>query len=114
MSRREGASARQNTNVRDEVIRVRKDSCLGCGLCLDSCLRDAISVVSGQAEIDQSRCNQCRDCIEFCPEGAIVELVPVSRVELEASVAALKSKTNDILARIDALQKQHRGAIKDR
>ncbi len=96
------------------MIRVRKYLCLGCGLCLDSCLRDAISVVSGQAEIDHRRCNQCGACIASCPQDAIVESTPVSRVELEANVAALRSRTNDILARIDALQKQRRGATQDR
>jgi len=95
------------------LIRVRKDLCLGCGLCLDSCLRDAISIVSRQAEIDHRRCNQCRACIAACPEGAIVESVPVSKVELQASVSALKSRANDIVARIDALRKQRRGAMQD-
>ncbi len=96
------------------MIRVRKDLCLGCGLCLDACLRAAISIVSGQAEIDQRRCDQCGACVASCPQDAIVELTPVSRVELEANVAALRSRTNDILARIDALQKQRRGAMRDR
>ena len=104
----------QNRVLGDEMIRIRKDLCLGCGLCLDSCLREAISIVSGQAEIDQSRCDQCRACIESCPQDAIVELTPVSRVELEASVSALRSRADDILARIDALQKQRRGAMQDR
>jgi len=96
------------------LIRVRKDLCLGCGLCLDSCLRDAISIVSGRAEIDHRSCNQCRACIAACPEGAISELAPVSKVELQASVSALRSRANDVLARIDALQKQPRGAVRDR
>lgn len=95
------------------MMRVRKDLCLGCGICLDSCLRDAISIVSGLAEIDHRRCNQCGACSASCPQDAIVELTPVSRVELEANVAALRSRTNDILARIDALQKQRRGATQD-
>jgi ferredoxin len=95
------------------VIRVKRDLCLGCGLCLDTCLRDAISVVSGQAEIDQRRCNQCGTCIAYCPQDAIVESAPVSRAELEASVSVLRSRTNDILARIDGLQRQRRGATQD-
>jgi ferredoxin len=91
------------------MIRVRRDLCLGCGLCLDSCLRDAISIVSGRAEIDHRRCNECGACVASCPQDAIAELTPVSRVELEASVAALRSRAIDILTRIDALQKQRRG-----
>ncbi|MBN2098933.1 MAG: 4Fe-4S binding protein [Dehalococcoidia bacterium] len=96
------------------MIQVRRDLCLGCGLCLDSCPRDAISTVSGQAEIDHRRCNQCRACIASCPQDAIIELTPVSRVEFEASVAALRSRANDIVARIDALQKRRHDAMHGR
>lgn len=91
------------------MIRVKKDLCLGCGVCLDTCPRDAISIVSGQAEINQRRCNQCQACIPSCPQDAIVEFAPVSRAELESSVRALRSRTDDILARIDALQKKQCG-----
>lgn len=91
------------------MIRVKKDLCLGCGVCLDTCPRDAISIISGQAEINQRRCNRCRSCIASCPQYAIVELTPVSRAELGASVTDLRSRTDDILARIDALQKKQCG-----
>lgn len=93
------------------MIRVRKDLCLGCGVCLDSCFRDAISIVSGRAEIDHRRCNRCGACIASCPQDAIVELTPVSKAELEASVSVLRSRADNILARIDALQKQRHGAM---
>jgi ferredoxin len=95
------------------MVRIKRDLCLGCGFCLDSCLRDAISIDSGWAEIDQSRCNLCRACIASCPQDAIMELTPVSKVELETSVSALRSRANEVIARIDALQKQRRGAMQD-
>jgi ferredoxin len=86
------------------VLRVRKDLCLGCGLCAESCPRQAISLSSGQAQIDQNRCNRCGLCLDVCPQGAITELTPVSRRELQAAVAGLKDRTGDILVRIERLK----------
>ena len=90
------------------VLRVRKDLCLCCGLCAENCPRQAISLQSGLAQIDQNRCNQCGLCLDICPQGAIIELTPVSRRELQATVTGLKSRTEDIITRIEKLKEQQR------
>ena len=86
------------------VLRVRKDLCLGCGLCAETCPRQAISLQSGQAQIDRNRCNHCGLCLNVCPQGAIIELTPVSKRELQATVAGLKDRAEDIIARIERLK----------
>jgi ferredoxin len=83
------------------MLKVRRDLCLRCGLCAENCPTGAISLRWGQAAIDQSRCNQCRLCLDVCPQGAIVELVSVSKEELQASIVSLKQKTSDIIERIE-------------
>jgi len=88
------------------VLRVRKDLCLGCGLCAETCPRQAISLQSGLAQIDQNRCNHCGLCLDACPQGAIIELTPVSRRELQATVTGLKDRTEDIITRIKKLKEQ--------
>ena len=88
------------------VLRVRKDLCLGCGLCAESCPRQAISLQSSQAQIDQNRCDHCGLCRDVCPQGAIIELTPVSRRELQATVTGLKSRTEDTIARIEKLREE--------
>ena len=88
------------------MLWIRKDLCLGCGLCSESSSQQAISVVSGQAEINQIRCNQCHLCLEVCPQGAIAEFAPVSEAELATTVGSLRQKADDLVRRIERLRQQ--------
>ena len=96
------------------MFQVRRDLCLGCGLCADSCPQQAISLLLGQAEIDRNRCNECGICLNVCPQGAIVELTPVSKGELRVTVTGLRSKTDGIIARIDKLKEKQSEVGKER
>ena len=87
------------------MLRVKKVLCLGCGFCVESCSRQAISIVANTAEINQGRCNQCRLCLEACPQGAIVEGYPVSEAELVITVSSLKQKADDLMKRIEKLKR---------
>lgn len=89
-------------------MRVIRDLCHGCGLCVESCPQQAISIVSNTAHINQDRCNQCRLCLEVCPQGAITEVAPVSGDELQAIVTGLKDKAENIIARIERLKEKQR------
>jgi Pyruvate/2-oxoacid:ferredoxin oxidoreductase delta subunit len=90
------------------MLRVRWDLCRGCGICVESCPQQAIAIVSATAQITQERCNRCRLCLDVCPQGAITEVAPVSGDELQATVAGLKEKTEDIIARIEKLKEKQR------
>lgn len=56
----------------DPVIAfVHKDLCDGCGLCLDRCPVQAISLSAGVAEINQALCKGCGSAIAACPKDAL-------------------------------------------
>ncbi len=56
-----------NTKYRVEV----KDSCIGCGICVDTCLIDAIVLDNLKAQIDPELCCGCLMCVEKCPTNSI-------------------------------------------
>lgn len=92
-----------NDNV---ILRVKKELCLGCGLCAENCPQQAISLTSGRAKIVRNRCNHCGICLDVCPQGAIVKATPVSQRDLEVTVNGLKDRTEDIIARIEKLNER--------
>ena len=52
-------------------ISIIREKCVGCKLCVQSCLFNAIIVVDGKAEITE-KCILCGSCVEACKFQAIV------------------------------------------
>jgi len=86
------------------MLQVRKDLCVGCGLCAKICPQVAICLKFGQARIDRVKCNRCGLCLNVCAQKAIVEFAPASQADLAAAVGSLKLKADDLVERIEKLR----------
>ncbi len=60
-----------NVKVVDFIL--KNDECIGCAICADVCLEDAIEVneVDFYPLWDKKKCVGCRECEEQCPTEAI-------------------------------------------
>jgi 4Fe-4S ferredoxin len=47
------------------------DTCIGCGLCADICLMDAVNILDLKSHIDPEWCCGCMECEDYCPTGSI-------------------------------------------
>ena len=66
------------------MVKVNQALCEGCGVCVDECLTQAITLVNDTALVDVALCDGCGVCIEVCPNGAltwVAEPVPEAIAE---------------------------------
>lgn len=62
-----------NKKVRRRFIASNeRDRCVACGVCMNVCPRDAISISHGSyAVVDESKCIGCGLCEKACPAGVM-------------------------------------------
>ncbi len=51
---------------------LKREKCIGCGVCCNICPVKAISMTDGMPRIDRKKCIRCFCCQEFCPQSAMV------------------------------------------
>jgi len=53
------------------VAKVDKETCVGCGTCVDACPEAAIEMDGEYPKVDPERCKDCGDCEAACPTESI-------------------------------------------
>ncbi|MBB5336594.1 ATP-binding protein [Pectinatus brassicae] len=55
-----------------KIIKIDKEKCNGCGICVDACHEGAIALINNKAElIHEHYCDGLGDCLPACPQNAI-------------------------------------------
>jgi pyruvate formate lyase activating enzyme len=49
----------------------RKSRCIGCGECVKSCQREALSLAAQVISVNREKCVLCNDCCRVCPSDAL-------------------------------------------
>jgi len=54
------------------MVFIDRSLCTGCGICVDACPTEAISLTDSAAVIDKALCTSCGRCLDICLTGAII------------------------------------------
>jgi len=66
--------------LRPELM-YKRQRCTGCGECIKSCPKEAISFVAEEVSINRKHCNLCGKCSQRCPTAALMIIGKEMNVE---------------------------------
>jgi len=69
---------------------VKQEDCIGCGICVEECPVDAISLENEKAYINMEECIRCGKCHENCPQEAVRHDKEKIPAEIEANIEKTK------------------------
>ena len=52
------------------IAEIDDKKCSGCGICVEKCPIEAITLIDGKSHTDDNKCIGCGVCVQQCPEKA--------------------------------------------
>jgi len=93
--------------MKRQIIKIDKELCNGCGLCIPNCPEGALQVIDGKARlVSDLFCDGLGACVGHCPEGAmeVVEKDAEEYDEKKVMVNIVKQGENTIKAHLSHLK----------
>ncbi|MFX1565483.1 MAG: hydrogenase iron-sulfur subunit [Promethearchaeota archaeon] len=78
-------------------IRINKDKCGLCNLCVELCPFNAIKISGDSIRLDALKCQACGACIAICPTGALEAEAMQDEIQAAISALSMSSKPPRIL-----------------
>ena len=75
-------------------IYIDPNLCTGCGVCVNTCPNQALSLFAGKAVVDINTCDSCELCEPVCPENAI-SFIPDSVAVVEQGTGSITHTDHD-------------------
>ncbi|MFQ6861026.1 MAG: nitroreductase family protein [Beduini sp.] len=57
--------------LKEHLIQIDKNLCIGCGQCIKDCPANNIALINKKAHIKQQQCIKCGHCTAICPKKAV-------------------------------------------
>lgn len=87
--------------MKEHIIRVDEEACIGCGMCVKDCPQNNLNMVDKKAAVRSQDCMKCGHCLAICPKAAVsftgfeeppIEIEKPTMLEPERLLGAIRTR----------------------